>query len=63
MPLRAGPIPDWLRSLISFWHESKASIVTFNYDRLVESAYEETVYVINDNAPQDTLNYVDARQY
>lgn len=59
---KSRPIPDWLRSLISFWHESKASIVTFNYDRLVESAYEQTVYVKNDRAPQDTVNYVDARQ-
>jgi hypothetical protein len=41
---KSRPMPEWLRSLISFWHESRASIITFNYDRLIESAYEETVH-------------------
>ena len=29
-------MPEWLKSLIGYWHNSKASVITLNYDTLVE---------------------------
>ena len=30
--------PDWLRNLVSCWHENQASVLTLNYDTMVERA-------------------------
>lgn len=32
------PPPDWLNTLIRRWHSQRASVITMNYDTLVESA-------------------------
>ena len=32
------PAPDWLTTLIQQWHSQRASVITLNYDTLVESA-------------------------
>lgn len=31
--------PDWLIPLVEYWHRTEATVVTFNYDCLVELAY------------------------
>lgn len=33
------PPPAWLLQLVKFWNESKATVITFNYDVLVELAW------------------------
>jgi hypothetical protein len=30
---------DWLMTLVRHWHDTKATVITFNYDYLVERAY------------------------
>lgn len=37
----SNPAPDWLISLARHWIEAKATVITFNYDGLVELAYLE----------------------
>jgi hypothetical protein len=32
--------PPWLFQLLSVWHETRATVITFNYDTLVESGVE-----------------------
>ena len=39
----AEPMPDWLGRLAKHWHRTRATIVTFNYDNLVEKAASESV--------------------
>lgn len=34
------PLPVWLGELISIWHLRQSHVVTFNYDPLVECAFE-----------------------
>jgi hypothetical protein len=31
--------PDWLQRLVVFWEETNATVITFNYDNLVELAW------------------------
>jgi hypothetical protein len=31
--------PDWLHSLVRYWDQTEATVISFNYDRLVELAY------------------------
>jgi hypothetical protein len=57
---RSQPMPPWLRSLVARWHEDKATIITFNYDTLVEAAYTETVCV--KTRPESDDNYDTAAQ-
>lgn len=33
-----SPIPHWLETLVQIWHEREATVITMNYDTLVESA-------------------------
>jgi len=54
------PMPDWLCLLITYWHQTKSTVLTFNYDLLVEAAFENTVRVYS--RPGDQQNYVNARQ-
>jgi len=42
---RRDALLDWLRMLVARWHEDKASIITFNYDTLVEAAFTEVIAV------------------
>jgi hypothetical protein len=37
------PIPTWLESLVDAWHDKKVTVITFNYDTLVEKAYTQVV--------------------
>ena len=32
--------PVWLKTLVKYWHETKAVVITFNYDTLIERAIE-----------------------
>jgi len=59
---KGQPMPDWLRSLISYWHQTKSTVITFNYDLLVESAFESVVEVYTRRGGSDKQNYVSARQ-
>ncbi len=36
--VRKTPIPPWLAKLVRSWHERQETVITFNYDRLVETA-------------------------
>ena len=38
-------LPDWLVDLIRFWHDNQSTVITFNYDVLVEQAFSESVQV------------------
>lgn len=53
--------PDWLRMLVARWHEDEASVITFNYDTLVEAAFTETVRVYSSPDNEDP-NYVSPSQ-
>jgi hypothetical protein len=33
------PPPDWLLQLVKYWQETEATVITFNYDLLVEMAW------------------------
>ena len=37
--------PDWLNNLIKSWHERQATIISLNYDTLVERAAREPVTI------------------
>jgi hypothetical protein len=54
---RREPMPDWLRLLVARWHEDEASVITFNYDTLVEGAFTEVVGVY-DTPDAEGPNYV-----
>jgi hypothetical protein len=36
-----GTCPDWLRRLVLHWQKTLATVITFNYDNLVELALEK----------------------
>ncbi|MDT5139725.1 MAG: hypothetical protein QOD58_3987 [Mycobacterium sp.] len=33
------PCPDWLRRVVRYWEDQAATVITFNYDQLVELAW------------------------
>ena len=33
-----NPLPDWLLRMLSIWHYGRSTVLTFNYDLLIESA-------------------------
>lgn len=35
-----SPMPAWLGELISLWHHRSSSVLTFNYDTLIECAFQ-----------------------
>lgn len=35
----SGAYPDWLAQLVNYWEENDATVITFNYDQLVELAW------------------------
>jgi hypothetical protein len=37
------PMPPWIEALIKEWHEKQVTVITFNYDTLVEKAYTEII--------------------
>lgn len=40
--------PDWLRSLIHYWHTHNSNIITLNYDTIVESAaFQQDIFYSN----------------
>jgi hypothetical protein len=39
----ADPMPEWLGRLVMHWHRTRATVVTFNYDNLVEKAASEAL--------------------
>lgn len=43
--LGATPAPEWLFDLVSKWHNRLASVITFNYDNLIEIAVNSLVGV------------------
>lgn len=58
--VRASDPPGWLQSLIAYWHDSCASVITFNYDTIVEACYTDVVTVRS--RVESEGNYVDASQ-
>ncbi|HEU0129679.1 MAG TPA: hypothetical protein VFQ85_01645 [Mycobacteriales bacterium] len=57
---RETPPCDWLLSLVRYWHRERATVITFNYDVLVEAAYLASVVVRSAYGGSD--NYVDQSQ-
>jgi hypothetical protein len=53
-----APVPPWLLHLVQYWHENQATVITFNYDVLVEKAYTEAVRV--PSSPGQGDDYVSA---
>ena len=39
--LRTEYPPDWLRRLVTYWHQHQSVVLTLNYDNLVEEAIQE----------------------
>ena len=37
-----SPLPEWLNTLIRQWHTRRATVITLNYDTLIESAAPRT---------------------
>lgn len=37
--VQGGECPEWLASLVQYWESTGATVLTFNYDRLVELAW------------------------
>jgi hypothetical protein len=54
---RRAAMPDWLRMLVARWHEDRATVITFNYDTLVEAAFTEVVGVHSASGAEE-LDYV-----
>ena len=44
-----APLPGWLNTLVMKWHMRRATVVTMNYDTIVESAAKELEV---DNGPR-----------
>ena len=44
-----SPLPEWLNTLIRQWHTRRATVITLNYDTLIESAARELKM---DNSPR-----------
>lgn len=40
-----APMPTWLGELISIWHLRNSNVLTFNYDPLIECAFETMAFV------------------
>lgn len=57
---RSTAIPEWLANLTARWHEDRSTLVTFNYDTLVEAAYTEVVALRL--KPGAVQNYVEPAQ-
>ena len=39
----SATMPEWLGRLVAYWHRTRATVVTFNYDNLVEKAASEVL--------------------
>ena len=57
---RSGPMPEWLPAMVARWHEDRATVITFNYDTLVEAAYTAAIRVRSRPDAED--NYVSHAQ-
>lgn len=40
-----GPMPTWLGELVSIWHLRNSNVLTFNYDPLIECAFQTMSFV------------------
>jgi len=40
----SAPMPPWLQLLINEWHQRQVTVITFNYDTLIEKAYTATIH-------------------
>jgi hypothetical protein len=49
--LGGGVVPEWLAGLVNHWHENRATVVTLNYDTLVESTVR-TLFEQSSSIPQ-----------
>jgi hypothetical protein len=58
--VRRDEAPEWLLRLVARWHEDEATVITLNYDTLVEAAYTQAVAVRIRRG--DAHNYVSVRQ-
>lgn len=56
----AAAVPPWLLHLVQYWHKTRATVITFNYDVLVEKAFTAAVQV--EATAGDGNNYVSATQ-
>jgi len=45
--------PGWLLPLVSYWHRVRATVITFNYDCLVELAYLDVMADAGGGRPSD----------
>ncbi len=54
---RAEPPPPWLKQLVARWHRDRSTVLTLNYDTLVEAAYIDTVTIRSHLNPNDAQNY------
>ncbi len=40
LTVRAGNPPEWLSALVTHWNDTRAEVITFNYDTLVEATVD-----------------------
>ena len=57
-----SPVPDWLVTLVHQWHQQKASVITLNYDTLVERIAKgigiELAQLYDSSHPTNTFKYL-----
>ena len=51
-----SPVPDWLVSLISQWHVRHASVLTLNYDTLIERATHKVIVDKNEGILAESIH-------
>ena len=50
----ASPEPEWLAKLVATWHIRQATVISFNYDNLVEAAVLSQVLALKDDHQFDS---------
>jgi hypothetical protein len=49
--------PTWLLRLAARWHRDQATVITLNYDTLIEAAYQAAVLIQDHGSPRDHTSY------
>jgi hypothetical protein len=55
--------PDWLRLLVQKWQQDAATVITFNYDQLVELAWLLHAAPSDPDRPSTSTDLYDTTRY
>jgi len=53
MTAAVEPPPSWLFPLVCYWHRTQETVITFNYDCLVELAHRDIMPDQGGGRPSD----------